>query len=122
MSAGLWVLAGALGGLGALARFAVDGAVIRRVGRHFWLGILVVNTTGAFALGVLSGTAPGQTVMRVVGTAALGAYTTFSTWMLQARRLNEERRRGELLVVVAVTLAAGLLAVWAGRAVGRGLA
>lgn len=122
MSAGLWVLAGALGGLGALARFAVDGAVIRHAGERFWLGILSVNATGAFALGVLAGTAPSPTVMRLVGTAALGAYTTFSTWMLQARRLNEERRRGELVLVLALTLAAGLLAVWAGRAVGRALA
>lgn len=122
MSAGLWVLAGALGGAGALARFAVDGAIVRRAGEHFWVGILVVNATGAFALGVLAGTAPGATTMRLLGTAGLGAYTTFSTWMLQARRLNEDRRRGELLVLLAVTLALGLLLVWAGRAAGRALA
>src|SRR5437588_549786 len=69
---GLWVVAGALGGLGALARFAVDGAVIRRAGQRFWLGILTVNLSGAFALGVLAGTAPGQTAMRLAGTVVLG--------------------------------------------------
>lgn len=122
MSAGLWVLAGALGGLGALGRFAVDAAMLRRAGERFWLGIFVVNTTGAFALGVLAGTSPGAHAMRLAGTATLGAYTTFSTWMLQSRRLREEGRRGALVVNVLATLVVGLLAVWAGRLLGRGLA
>ena len=121
MSAATWVAVGALGGVGALARFGVDLAVLRRAGQAFPFGILVVNLTGAFAMGVLVGTGPSTDVMRLAGTATLGAYTTFSTWMLNTRRLDEDGRRRRALVNLAVSLLLGLLAVWAGRALGRAI-
>lgn len=121
MSAGTWVAVAGLGGLGALARFGVDLAVLRRAGEAFPWGILVVNLTGAFAMGVLVGTGPSTATMRLAGTATLGAYTTFSTWMLNTRRLGEDGRRGALAANLVVSLLLGLLAVWAGRALGRSL-
>jgi CrcB protein len=119
MSAGTWLAVAGLGGIGAVARFAVDLAVIRRAGEAFPVGILVVNLTGAFALGVLAGSGPSTTAMRLAGTATLGAYTTFSTWMLHSRRLHEDGRRGAAIANLAVSLVLGLLAAWAGRGLGR---
>jgi fluoride exporter len=47
-----------------------------------------VNLTGAAILGVLTGLALPPTAVLLAGTAAVGSYTTFSTWMLEAHRLT----------------------------------
>lgn len=46
-----------LGGLGAMARFAVDGTVRQRWGTSFPAGTVVVNVSGSFLAGLLSGAA-----------------------------------------------------------------
>ncbi|MEA2458995.1 MAG: fluoride exporter [Thermoleophilaceae bacterium] len=117
MTAGVWIAAGLLGGVGALARFGIDGAVASRWGGRFPLGTFVVNISGAFALGVLAGLAPSTDAMRLAGTALLGSYTTFSTWMLEAERSGEEGQSGTLAANIVGSLALGL----AGAAVGRWL-
>jgi CrcB protein len=112
---------GALGGAGAVARFALDGAVSARAGGAFPYGTWIVNVAGSFALGIVFGAAVGQNTYRLVGTGLIGAFTTFSTWMLEGHRLAEdgEFRLGALNLVV--TLLFGILAVWAGRHVGAWL-
>jgi fluoride exporter len=61
-------------------------------GRRFQLplGTLVVNLTGALLLGLLVGRSVGGTPLPLVGTATLGSYTTFSTWMFESHRLGED--------------------------------
>jgi CrcB protein len=112
---------GLIGGLGAVARFIVDGAVASRVATEFPLGTLVVNIGGAFALGVVAGAALHGDAYRLAGTGLLGAYTTFSTWMFETQRLAEdgEARLGALNVVVSLVL--GIAAVWLGRQLGATL-
>ena len=120
-SALVWLGVGGLGAAGALARFLLDGAVGRRLGRAFPYGTLVVNATGAFALGVLVGAALSGDAYRLAGTGLLGAYTTFSTWMLESARLTED---GAWLLAAANlggSVLLGLLAVFAGLAVGRAI-
>jgi fluoride exporter len=112
---------GAVGGLGAIARFLLDGAVGRRLGRELPLGTLAVNLSGAFVLGVLAGAALSADAYRIVATGFVGAYTTFSTWMLESHRLGEDGRLAAGAVNVALSLLAGLAAVWAGRHVGTAL-
>ena len=52
----------------------------------------------------------------LTGTAFVGAYTTFSTWMLESQRLGEERRAlaeiANIVVSVVLGLAAALLGQW----------
>lgn len=112
---------GAVGGLGAIARFALDGAVAARLDSDFPYGTLLVNLLGSFALGVLVGAAVTQNTYRLAGTGLIGAFTTFSTWALESHRLGEdgEARLGVLNFVVS--LAVGLVSIWAGRKVGAGL-
>jgi CrcB protein len=118
MSAGLVVGIGVIGGLGALARFAVDGIVAQRAGRAFPYGTLVVNLLGAFGLGVLVGAAAGADADRLLGTGLIGAFTTFSTWVFESQRLGEDGRLRLGLLNFAVSLVLGVLAAWAGRHVG----
>lgn len=110
----------ALGALGAVARFLLDGAVSGRAGRGFPLGTLVVNLSGAFALGVLVSAAVSSDTSRLLGTGFLGGYTTFSTWMFESQRLAEDGRARSAALNVAISLLAGVLAAWLGRKVGSG--
>lgn len=109
---------GLVGGIGAIARFALDGTVAGRLGHEFPYGTLAVNVLGAFVLGVLAGAALDQDAYRVAGIGLIGAFTTFSTWALESHRLGED---GELhlgMLNFAVSLLLGLAAVWLGRHVG----
>ncbi len=70
----------------------VDRAVSKRVGRPFPFGTLAVNLSGALLLGFFAGLALSPHVALLAGTAFVGSYTTFSTWMLETQRLGEERQ------------------------------
>jgi CrcB protein len=117
---GLWAGVGALGGLGALARVLVDGLVSERGGGRLPAGTLVVNLTGAGVLGLLSGLALHGHAYLLAGTAAIGSYTTFSTWMFESQRLAEDGWLSLALVNIAASLVLGVAAVELGRLVGGG--
>ena len=54
----------------------------------------------------------------LAGTALVGSYTTFSTWMLETQRLSEERQIwpavANIVVSVALGLAAAAFGLWLG--------
>jgi fluoride exporter len=114
----VWVGVAVLGGVGALGRWTLDGLVSARWGRQFPLGTLAVNLTGAFTLGVLVGAGIHGHALLLVGVAALGSYTTFSTWMFESHRLGEDGEHRLAAANLAVSLAAGLLAAVAGWLLG----
>lgn len=121
MSAAVWIGVAVLGGLGAIARFALDGLIASRYGRGFPVGTLAVNASGALALGLLVGLSVRGDAHLLAATAALGSYTTFSTWMLETHRLGEEGQGRAMLANLALSAAIGLGAVALGRAIGAGL-
>jgi CrcB protein len=112
---------GLAGGVGAISRFLIDGAVAQRVRGTFPLGTFVVNVSGAFVLGALVGATLGADAFRLVGGGLIGAYTTFSTWAFESHRLGEdgELRIGGLNFVISLVV--GLVAAWAGRKLGAAL-
>jgi CrcB protein len=116
-----WLGVAGLGGAGACARFFVDAAVSSHTGRELPVGTLVVNLTGAFLLGLVVGAAIDPTLHRLAGTAALGSYTTFSTWMLEAHRLVEEGQLREAAGNVIVSVLLGLAVAALGRSLGGAL-
>jgi CrcB protein len=120
VSAPVLLAVGLAGGLGAIARFTLDGAVARRLGRRLPFGTLAVNLSGAFALGLLTAALSGD-ALRIAGTGFLGAYTTFSTWMFETHRLAEDGRRRAAALNLAASLALGLLAAWLGRRLGEAI-
>jgi CrcB protein len=113
-----WLAAPLVGGVGALARFHLDAFVQRRLSTSAPYGTFVVNLSGAFALGVVAGAAVSGRALLLVGTAFLGSYTTFSTWMLETHRLAEEGERAAGLANVLVSLQAGFVAAWVGIKIG----
>ena len=117
----IWAGVVLIGGVGSVARFLADGAVAGTASRDFPLGTLVVNVSGAMILGLITGLALGHEEALLAGTAAVGSYTTFSTWMLETQRLTEERQHRQAVVNVIASLAAGLAAAALGRLIGMHL-
>jgi CrcB protein len=120
VSAWVWVGVALLGGVGAIARFTLDGLISAR-GGGFPLGTLAVNLSGALALGLVTGLALTGNALVLAGTATLGSYTTFSTWMLESHRLTEDVELPFALLNIALSLAAGIGAAALGRLLGAHL-
>jgi CrcB protein len=118
VSVWVWVGVAAVGGVGALCRFLLDGAVAARARRGVPVGTLAVNASGALLLGFLTGLGARGATAVILGAALLGSYTTFSTWMFETHRLTEDGELRWAAANVLVSLAVGVAAAAAGRAVG----
>ncbi|MCR8897226.1 CrcB family protein [Gordonia sp. GONU] len=108
------------GGLGAVVRFVVDGAVKWKWPSITPWGTFVVNVTGSALLGVLAGLvifqgAPHE-LQAVVGTGFCGGYTTFSTASFEVVRLAENRQRLVAAGYAGITLTVSVAACAVGLA------
>lgn len=120
------VLIGVGGAAGAVARYLVDGAVASAVRGAFPWGTLVINLSGSFVLGLLFGLAIERAVLpsdirAPLMIGFLGAYTTFSTLMLESLRLWEDGSVTLALANLVGSSALGMAAVIAGLALARAL-
>jgi CrcB protein len=113
----------AAGGLGAVARLVFDGVLRSRVRVGFPLGTTIINVTGSFLLGLVTGLALAHGLppewRAVLGTGFLGGYTTFSTASYETVRLAQQRRYRAALVngvgMLVLALAAAGLGLWLGQ-------
>ena len=110
----VWLGAGALGALGAVARFVLDGAVGRSAEGDMPWGTLAVNILGCLALGVIAGAGLAGDPRFLVAGGLVGSFTTFSTWMLETQRLAEDGEGRLALVNLALSIGLGLGAIGAG--------
>jgi len=114
------------GAAGAVTRYLVDVFVADRVGTAFPWGTLVVNVSGSFVLGLLFALATERGVLPAdvrlpIMVGFLGAYTTFSTLMLESSRLIESGAVALALGNLVGSVAMGMTAVVLGLALGRTL-
>jgi CrcB protein len=100
------------GGVGGVLRFLVDGAVGRRMARSFPFGTFTVNISAAAVMGLVTGLSFGLSGHVL---AAIGAYSTFSTWMLETERLGEEHQPGNAAANVVASMFLGLAAAFFGQ-------
>ena len=111
------------GALGALARYLVDVAVIRRDALGLPVATLVINVTGSFVLGVLTGLvlyhALPATPKTVLGTGFCGAYTTFSTMQIEIVQMLDHHRYGLAGAYALCSILAGYIAICAATALVR---
>ena len=117
----LWVGMALLGGLAAILRFVLDGFVQRRLDSEVPAGTLAVNGLGSLVLGLLTGLGVTGNELLVAGTATIGSFTTFSTWMLETERLAEDGDGALALANLAGSTAVGIAAVALGWAAGAAL-
>lgn len=118
----MWVGIAVLGGLGSVARLLAEHGVRRQLTMAFPIGTVTVNVTGAFLLGMLSGLGLSLHTAALLGTGFLGAYTTFSGWMLETRSLAEDRRWRAATANISISVILGLAAALAGQWLGGRIA
>jgi CrcB protein len=120
------ILIGLGGFAGAISRYLVDGFVSERTAGAFPWGTLVVNLTGSFVLGLLFAMTTERAILPadIRGPAMIGfigAYTTFSTYMLESWGLLESGSWAPALANLGGSVVLGLIAVAAGLTLGRAL-
>lgn len=108
------------GGLGAGARYVVDGLVMRGRKGAFPLGILIVNVSGSFLLGLLTALATmiGPVWLAIAGVGVLGGFTTFSTVSVETVLLARAGRRDWAWINLLGTLVACVVAAALGVMIG----
>ena len=114
MTAWVWVLVAVCGAAGAVGRFAVAQALAARTSATFPLGTFAVNSVGAFLAGIAAGAQLDGAVRIVLVGGFLGAFTTFSTWMVEAHRVGHAHHRRATVVYVGTTLVVGTVAAGVG--------
>ncbi|HET6142533.1 MAG TPA: fluoride efflux transporter CrcB [Candidatus Acidoferrales bacterium] len=117
-----------LGGfLGSIARFWLGSYITYRMGARFPFGTFVINISGSFLIGLIV-TLLGErahwspNLLYLIPIGFIGAYTTFSTFELEAFR---NVRTGEVLMAllyVVLSVTVGFIAVWLGVLTGKTLA
>lgn len=115
-----WIAFLAAAGIGAPARYLIDGWVQDRTGGAFPWGTFVVNITGCLLLGLLTGLGLyhdlGASTRAAIGTGGFGAYTTFSAFTYETVRLAEEGAFDEAVRNAVASFLVGLAAAAAGLA------
>ena len=122
MSLAVVLALGAAGGLGAVARFVLDGVLRAPLRVMVPIGTMTVNITGSFLLGLLTALGmasvlPSEWIL-ICGGGFLGGYTTFSTASSETVRLLQADRIGAAVLAGAGTalaaLGAAALGLWVG--------
>ncbi|HVB90872.1 MAG TPA: CrcB family protein [Acidimicrobiales bacterium] len=112
----------AAGGAGALARTFVNDAIAHRVRADFPFGILTVNVTGSFALGLLTGLTwyhgLSSEAFTIAAVGVCGGFTTWSTAIWETLALLRLRlfTQAALYTLGGLALALGVAAAGIGVA------
>jgi CrcB protein len=107
MNMALILLGAAIGGP---LRFVIDQQIRRFTTKPY--GIFTVNILGSFLLGLTYGRAEQGFDLFAIGFA--GAFTTWSTFMLDVYLAFELKRYKEAAVNLTMSLGIGLFAAWIG--------
>ncbi len=115
-----FILVGAGGFLGAICRVLLANFFSKINFFFFPLGTFIVNISGAFALGFITGSEIlPYTFSLLFGTGFLGAYTTFSTLQYEAFILRKNGRVLIMILYLILTYVIGIGAAWIGFSLGE---
>ena len=107
------------GFLGSIARYVLGGWISNRYRGAFPMATFLINVSGSFILGLFLTLATERVAVDpkwrlFVAVGFVGAYTTFSTFEYETERLASAGGLAVAAANVALSVAAGFLAVWAG--------
>lgn len=100
-----FVYVGIGGFLGAISRFAIAKVLNKQESLPF--GTMTVNLLGAFLLGIITGAKANGTLLLLLGTGFLGAFTTFSTLKLELIQFYLKNKKHFLLYII-ITYGGGI--------------
>lgn len=120
------LLVGAGGFVGSIFRYMTVLSIDRKMNAAFPYGTLTVNVVGSLLLGFLmalflrkTGSHPVEWRL-FLATGFCGGFTTFSAFAAENFLLGQ-KFPGTALLYIAISVMGGLLAVWAGFAMGRNI-
>jgi CrcB protein len=119
-----YLMVGAGGFIGAVARYGIAAWIGQQWGRTFPLGTFVVNVSGSFLIGLMMTVLteklmvnPQWRLLLVVGF--LGAYTTFSTLEYETGNLLKDSEFLLAALNVVLSVFAGFAALKIGEVMAR---
>ena len=120
------ILVGVGGFFGAVTRYLVDRRVTGWTGGTLPWGTFAINITGSFLVGLLFALIVERAALSAQLRAPLmigflGAYTTFSTLMLESWRMVEDGAWQIAIVNIGGSILIGMVAVVAGVLIGRAI-
>ena len=107
------LIVGAGGAAGSMLRYLIQ----RSWNNHFPYGTICVNIAGCFLIGILLSflTSPAEETKRLLLIAGFcGGFTTFSAFTAEGIQMLMDNRWPQFILYVTISVAAGLLATWAG--------
>jgi fluoride exporter len=107
-------LVGVGGFVGAILRYQVSQWIHHFSKSDLPLPTLCVNILGSFLLGLLSGFDLAEFWVLLCGTGVLGAFTTFSTFKLEAIQLHLKQKWKNLAIYIITSYSAGIGLAYAG--------
>ncbi|HEB76767.1 MAG TPA: fluoride efflux transporter CrcB [Nitrospirae bacterium] len=119
-----YLIVGAGGFLGAIARFAISAWIGQRWGRSFPLGTFFVNVTGCFLIGLIMSLLTERFMVNLqwrlfLTIGFLGAYTTFSTFEYETGYLLRDSEWVLAALNVFFSIFAGFAALKLGELLSR---
>ncbi|HET9215946.1 MAG TPA: fluoride efflux transporter CrcB [Terriglobia bacterium] len=112
------------GGIGSMARHAVNQISAAFFGVNFGWGTLFVNILGSFLMGVLAGwfalkADSGELLRLFLTTGILGGFTTFSAFSLDAALLWQRGQIASSIAYIGISVIVSLVSLFAGLSVIR---
>lgn len=105
------------GSLGAVARFVISN-ILNKSDNTIPIGTLLINLSGAFLLGLITGLKSSEAVVLLFGIGFLGSFTTFSTLNLEATKLRFKRKKASIFYI-AITYSFGIFLALIGYVLGK---
>jgi fluoride exporter len=107
------------GAIGSVARYLIAGWVQSPAWNGFPYAILIVNITGSFVMGLITGALALKfhvtpETRAFLTTGIVGGYTTFSTFSLESAMLVERHAYGQTALYIAGSVVLSILALFAG--------
>jgi fluoride exporter len=110
---GLYIALGA--GIGAPSRYILDSYVKRIHSSLIPVETLLINVLGSFVLGVVI--TSHENISLIFGTGFAGAFTTWSTFAIEAHNLFDKKHYKMAWLYLALTLVLGISAAAIGAAI-----
>jgi fluoride exporter len=113
-----FALVGIGGFFGSMARFAISRKFNNKE-KLLPAGTIIVNLSGAFLLGLMTGADLGRDYLLFAGTGFMGAFTTFSALKLETIQLHISKEKKAFFLYIGITYTFGLILAYLGYMAGR---
>lgn len=107
------------GFFGAICRFQLSQLMNKKQPKKIPVGTLFVNLTGSFLLGLLIGMDSSEHIKLLIGTGFMGAFTTFSTFNLEAISLLQSKAKSKGIIYICLTYSLGIILAFIGYSLGK---